>query len=168
MKRLASLMVGDSVKRSGKEHAADATDTSSVIVELVFAVDATGQANITGNVKANVIIQCQPCMQPMNWQIDEQVSLAIVRSEKQAEQLPSYYEPLIVGEDSLSLSELVEDELLLALPSVALHDPEMCQVRSTSSEVVTGRHGSEIKESEQSERKNPFAVLEQLRKKDQR
>jgi len=149
MKRLSSLLT---------DNAAD------VVIDLVFGVDESGQANITGKVEAQVFMLCQRCMQPMELQLSADVSLAIVSSDYPTEQLPSYYEPLVVEDETVPLSELVEDELLLALPSVPLHDPEECQVQETFT-TNQGRNKFAAVEAPES-KPNPFAVLEQLRKKD--
>ncbi len=63
---------------------------------------------------------------------------------------------LEVGEDPLDLLALVEDELLLALPIVPLHDPEICQP-------PVGPDEPEPSEDEVT-RSNPFSVLAQLKR----
>jgi len=143
-------------------------NTEQVNVDLVFSVDASGQANISGRVQAQVYIVCQRCMQPMPWGIDEAVSLAIVRSEQQVDQIPSCYEPLIVTEDAVSLLELVEDELLLAMPAVALHEVDQCAAQPLDDtiqhdELKKRGQPASVKPQQNVKRENPFAVLEQLR-----
>ena len=63
---------------------------------------------------------------------------------------------LEVGEDPLDLLALVEEELLLALPIVPLHDLEICQPPA-------GPDESEPSEDEVT-RSNPFSVLAQLKR----
>ncbi|WP_455220347.1 YceD family protein [Kaarinaea lacus] len=148
MKRLSPLLLSDS---------------GNVYVNLVFGVDEIGQANVTGNVKTTVSMQCQRCMESMGIEVNAEVSLAFVRTEKQAQNLPSYYEPLIVEEET-SLSELVEDEIILALPTVPLHEPGQCTVQEQySSKLQSGTDDSQSGDTEQ--RQNPFAILEKLRTK---
>ena len=140
------------------------SDAGEARVNLVFGVDETGQANATGEVQTIVTLQCQRCMEPMQVSINSKVSLAFVSSEKQAQELPSYYEPLIVEEET-SLSELVEDEIILALPAVPLHESEQCLMRD---EYTRGaqRDTSDVTEtSNAGVRQNPFSILETLRKK---
>ena len=146
-------------------------DTGDVGVELSFSVDASGQSNVTGKVATDLKIQCQRCMQAMNLHIEEHVSLAIVHSSQQANDLPSHYEPLLVDEESVSLQELVEDELLLALPSVPLHEPDECSAKVASTDAATNtskdlKKTDGIDQQEDSERKNPFEILKQLQNKD--
>jgi len=149
MKRLSPLLLSD----SGTAH-----------VELIFGVDEVGFANVTGKVETMVTMQCQRCMESMDVAVKAQVSLAFVTTEKEAQDLPSYYEPLIVEEETL-LSDLVEDEIILALPAVPLHDAGQCAVQapyasktqSTSADLQSG--------DTTQQRSNPFAILEKLRTK---
>lgn len=144
-------------------------EEGDVDVDLMFAVDASGQANVRGRVATDIKIQCQRCMQAMNLHIAEEFSLAIVHSSQQANDLPSHYEPLLVDEEMISLPELVEDELLLALPSVPLHKPEDCKVKTPSSydrQKENEKQTAGLDQQEDSERKNPFDVLKQLQNKD--
>ena len=149
MKRLAPLLV---------------SNAGNVDVDLVFGVDETGQANVKGKVHTKVSMQCQRCMKTMELPIDAKVSLAFVSTEEQAQDLPSHYEPLIV-EDETSLTGLVEDEIILALPAVPLHEPEQCSVKGQFSSSVQDTTTESAVEGK-TERENPFAVLEKLRKKD--
>ena len=139
-------------------------DRQDVEVELVFGVDAAGQLNVKGSVEANIVLQCQRCMQALDLHIAEKISLAIVYNNQQANELPSHYEPLLLDEEEqVSLPQLIEDEILLALPSVPLHDPEECKVQNES---VSKQKQEEQLSETKVERKNPFAVRENLKSKD--
>ncbi|WP_455201295.1 YceD family protein [Kaarinaea lacus] len=141
-----------------------ASNAGNVEVDLAFAIDETGQAYVKGKVHTRVSMQCQRCMNAMELPINAKVSLAFVATEEQAQDLPSHYEPMIVEEET-SLSGLVEDEIILALPAVPLHEPEQCSVEGQyggSVQDATTRSGTDSN----TERQNPFAVLEKLRKKD--
>ena len=149
MKRLASLL---------------ADNAGNVDIELAFSVDETGQANAKGRVHTQVRMQCQRCMKTMEVPVDSKVSLAFVATEEQVKKLPSHYEPFIVEEET-SLSGLVEDEIILALPAVPLHEPEQCLVQEQYSGYVKDTTAKRDAEGN-TDRPNPFAVLEKLRKKD--
>ncbi|MGS2722426.1 YceD family protein [Porticoccus sp. GXU_MW_L64] len=126
-----------------------------VEVSLDFATDEQNQRVVTGRVSANVTVNCQRCMQPMEQQLQAEVALGLVWSEEDAPRLNRDLEPWVVADDSASLSDMVEDELLLALPYVNYHPLGEC---SASSHYSTG-------EVEVEEKPNPFQVLEQLKKK---
>ncbi|MGD8885837.1 MAG: YceD family protein [Gammaproteobacteria bacterium] len=146
MKRLASLL---------------ANDAGDVDVDLEFSVDEMGQANVTGRVQGQVNVVCQRCMETMAVPLDASVSLGIVATERQVEELASQYEPLMVEDQWTSLPELVEDELILALPAVPMHEPEQCSVKP----VAITEEAKPSDDAASTKKKNPFAVLEQLRDK---
>jgi uncharacterized protein len=73
------------------------------------------------------------------------------------EELPETFEPVEVNDHGeVDLLQLIEDELILSLPIVALHAEENCSVGPD--DMTFG-----IIEPEQ-ERKNPFEVLKELKR----
>ncbi|MDM3872143.1 YceD family protein [Porticoccus sp. W117] len=124
-------------------------------VTLDFATDEQNQRVVSGQVSANVTVNCQRCMQPMEQHLQAEVALGLVWSEEDAPHLNRDLEPWVVADESASLSDMVEDELLLALPYVNYHPVGEC---SGASHFSTG-------EVEAEEKPNPFQVLEQLKKK---
>ena len=172
LKRLAPLLFTEEVLDQApgeisREQGGEDDQSGEVVVKLVFGADAAGQLNVTGSFETDVKLQCQRCMQALDLHIAEKISLAIVYSNEQADELPSHYEPLVLSdeEELVSLPELIEDEILLALPSVPLHDPDECQLEETAS--VTGEAGqNQALNQSEPQQKSPFAVLEKLRNKD--
>ena len=174
-KTLQGQLALSKMKRLASSLSENASDKSDVEVELHFGVDDSGLPNIRGKLVAMLQLTCQRCMQPMSYQVEAQVSLAIVQNDVQAKKLPERYEPILVGEDEVSLSELVEDELLLALPAIAMHEMDQCpvsdelkllQAGKISTDANSGVVSNEMAGTRQeSEKPNPFAVLEQLKKK---
>ena len=160
LKRLAPLLFNDKGSVSG--------DYGDVAVELMFGIDATGQLNVTGSLETDVRLQCQRCMQALDLHIAEKVSLAIVYDNDQANELPSHYEPLVLNdeEELVSLPELIEDEILLALPSVPLHEPDECQLEETAAVGIDGAGQKQTPDKTEPQKASPFAVLEKLRNKD--
>ena len=79
--------------------------------------------------------------------------LGLIRDEADEAALPEGYEALLVGADGiLKPAELVEDELILALPVVAV---------SPGAEVVEREFAPDAEEVAQA---NPFAALAGLKK----
>jgi uncharacterized protein len=66
-------------------------------------------------------LQCQRCMQPMDLDLDSTTHVALILAEADAAEVPEELEPVLAREGRISAAELVEEELLLALPIVALH-----------------------------------------------
>ena len=72
-----------------------------------------------------------------------------------ADELPSYYDAIELDENGeVNLRELVEDELLLAIPLIPRHQLEDCSAPADS---VWGELPEEL------EKPNPFDVLKQLK-----
>jgi uncharacterized protein len=83
----------------------------------IAQLDIEGAAELT----------CQRCLAPMPWRIESSSRVALIASEKQADRVPEDLEPVLAEDDRLRLRDLVEEELLLALPIVPLHaDPKDC------------------------------------------
>ena len=122
-------------------------------VQLTLDRDKAGIRFLAGRVRGQLELECQRCLGPMEFPLDSEFRLGLVRSEDEAERLPATYEPLLVGEEPLLLAEIVEDEVLLALPTVALHrEPHPCAAQQPEA----------LPEGVQ--RENPFAVLAQLKR----
>ncbi len=94
-------------------------------VDLRFGRDEQALHTIEGAVEAVVELICQRCMQPYRCTLKTRPRLGLLLSEHQAQSLPADYDPLIVV-DGLDLTELVEDELILALPLIPRHPDGVC------------------------------------------
>ena len=103
-----------------------------------------------------VSLRCQRCLQPMAAPLDVDRWIRFVRDAAQAEALDAELEDDVLElQRQLDLHELVEDELLLALPLVPRHDvcPDPLPQGSAPDVDVP------------QQRPNPFAALEQVTKK---
>ncbi len=129
----------------------------TVEVSLQFSRDEAGQPCVQGHAEATLRLQCQRCMQPMDWPVRLDFSLGIVTSQGAAEQLTGEYDPLLVGDEPISVASIVEDELILALPLVAMHEKDACPAQAVL-------QGLKAEAQTSTKRENPFAVLAQLKK----
>lgn len=140
------------------------TPTGMAEIALRFSKDEARRPVIEGQIEATLPIICQRCMRTMDLPLKADVSLGIVQSEQEAEQLPEHLDPLLVDEEPIWLADLIEDELILGLPAIAMHptDSSDCRVLQTAGK------GTEIKPADASEdvgsKENPFAVLANLKK----
>jgi uncharacterized protein len=103
---------------------------------------------------ADVVLQCQRCLRPLDEAVHVDRRFRFVADEDTAASLDDEMEDevLVLGK-SLNLRDLVEDEMLLALPLVPRHDvcPEVIPMQFGDVELVE-------------EKANPFASLALLRK----
>ena len=129
---------------------------NSGVVEIDVSFDKEGRlSTIQGEIKANLIVECQSCLKQFVLPISRNFKLGLVNSLEQADRLASDCEPLILENQKISLNELVEDELLLALPDFPRHDYQ-CVERGEVEPAVTDV-------DEQLTTNNPFSVLAKLK-----
>lgn len=106
-----------------------------------------------------ISLTCQRCLGPVETPLAVDRWFRFVVDEATAEaQDNDCEEDLLPLEPRPNLIDLIEDELLMALPLVPMHDH--CPVEVP---MASGKLG-EADEEEQGERKNPFAVLAALKK----
>lgn len=113
---------------------------------------------LTLQVDTTVWLTCQRCLQPYCLPLALDRRLRFVRGEAQAEALDAESEDDVLAlSRSLDLRELIEDELLLALPLVPRH--EVCPQPLPVPIAVE----SDELPNEAPERPNPFAALQGLK-----
>ena len=86
--------------------------------------------------------------------------MACVRSDEEAAALPATYEPLIV-DDATDLSDIAEEEILLAIPLSPIHETECKSVDQQAALEADAEGLEQVEDS--GERDSPFAVLERLK-----
>lgn len=110
-------------------------------------------------VTTSVPLQCQRCLSPFDVKLEVDRWFRFVPDEDTAlAEDDESEEDLLVLQPSMSLLELIEDELLMELPLVPMHD--VCPVDV----VLQAQDPAWDVDSEPSEMKNPFAVLAKLKK----
>ena len=97
-----------------------------VRVNLDFRRDAMGRTSIGGRLEVPVRLICQRCLESFEVNLDATLDVLVVRSEGEAAAKHRDGEAVHIEGDSLSLVDLIEDELLLALPMHASHPPGQC------------------------------------------
>jgi uncharacterized protein len=106
-------------------------------------------------VQMKVALECQRCLALCELELSTQSNLCVVWNEDSIKELPSGYDPLVAGDIS-DLHALVEEELLLALPAVPMHDVGDCEDVSRA----FGDSTADVVE----EKESPFAALGALLK----
>lgn len=133
-----------------------ADNAGAVRAKFVFERDERHAVILRTELDAEVRMVCQRCLELVALPIHSECSYAVVREGANTQSVPKGYDVLEVGEAPLELLELVEEELLLALPIVPAHDPKDCQQPA----------GLDEPDSSEDEvtRSNPFSVLAQLKR----
>ena len=134
---------------------------NEVAVELNFGHDGEGRRRLSGSLHTRVTQLCQRCLQPMQEELHCSLDLLVLDSEEELNELPEAETvaiDVIVDEvGDLDILALVEDELLLSLPLVPMHQDTDC------SAVLNELRQQAAAGSEEGKRPNPFAVLAALK-----
>jgi uncharacterized protein len=129
-----------------------------VVVKADFYRDEEGRYVVSVEVTADVQVTCQRCLGTLEQTVASSALLAVVWTDEQASQLPPRYEPLVAGAE-IDFWEVVEDELLLALPSFSYHGDINCGAKTGVQAL-----GAEVAAvSGSPEKDNPFDVLKALK-----
>ena len=119
-------------------------------VQLDFGLDERRIRTVKGSIEGSLELVCQRCLGALRFPLDLRIRLGVVSGEDEIRRLPEGYEPLLVSGEPLSTFEVIEDEVLLAIPAIPRHaGEERCE---------TGYTNQPLQEKE-----NPFAVLEKLK-----
>jgi uncharacterized protein len=150
LERLAESAAGDAPPGPGDEVAWEARG------ELRAVRGQPSQVWLHVSASTELALQCQRCLQPVDQKLAIERSFLFVHGEDQAAALDTDSEDDVLAlTRALDLRELLEDELLLALPLVPRHD------QCPAPLVVPSSAGAEQADEETP---HPFAALAALKK----
>ncbi|MDB6097121.1 MAG: yceD [Francisellaceae bacterium] len=127
--------------------------------KLTADIDESGIVHLHGYIKTILQMVCQRCLKPFDKVIDSHFNLSPVKDEEEAKTLPEHYEATLMTEGKLSIKQLIEEELLLNLPIVPMHEVD---VNCKPANVWTFKETDTSNSSEMSDKPNPFRVLKDL------
>lgn len=128
-------------------------DEGEVRFALDFDRDALQLPYVELRIEAQLPLVCQRSLQRFELPVRLVQRLGLIRDEAGEAALPEGYEPLLVPEDGmLRPAELVEDELILAVPVVAV---------APGTDAVEREWPADEEEQRQA---NPFAALASLKR----
>ena len=127
-----------------------------------FGYDAHRRANASVKVEAPLTLMCQSSLKPYTEQVNQRSQLLIIGEPDEQATLSDQEEFILVEEGRMAVADLVEDELLLAVPQIP-RNPEL----ETILESTTGEDEPDGVESSQDSnegRQRPFESLAELMK----
>ena len=120
---------------------------------MAFGIDALRVAYVEIGIEAELPLECQSSLKRFLLPVHVSQRLGLIRDEADEAALPEDYEALLVNADAMVRpAELVEDELILALPVVAV---------APDADVVERDFAPT---AEETDAVNPFSALAGLRK----
>ena len=139
-------VLSDSEMPRLREFSIPGSGPAAVAVDLQFERAAQGVRRMQGTIRVCVELLCQRCLKPLVVEIVAQPFLTLLQSDAATDDGESLQVTAPVR-----LRELVEDELLLAMPMIPMHaEAECASVKKAGPAPVT------------EEKENPFAVLQGL------
>jgi uncharacterized protein len=100
-------------------------------VELQATRDGEGQDWLHGEIRGRLPLTCQRGLHAFEWDCDVALSLALVESESEEARMLKETDAYLVQDDELPLRDLVEEEVLLALPMMPRCEDLDCVKRLT-------------------------------------
>lgn len=126
--------------------------------QLDFGRGQLGIDYVDVHAEVSLMLVCQRTLEPFELPVVVNTRLGLIKQERDEAGLPPECEALLVAEDGrLNPADVIEDELLLALPLIPIN-PD-----SSLPDEVTGR-GAEDDVSGDERSENAFAVLRELKK----
>ena len=127
-----------------------AADDGEVAYALEGAHDARGRPSLKLEVRGTLLLRCQRCLEPMPYEVNAAtlLVLAATQAEIDAEPPDAIAADRVVAGVAMPVRDLVEDELILAVPYAPRHEACAAQVPAL--------------EQQQDEKISPFAGLRGL------
>lgn len=139
----------------GRLAEAVAEPTGTVDYDVEFGRDDLGVAFLAIRARTELQLTCQRTLEPFAWPVAIDTRLGLIVREEEEAGLPPGYEPLLLESAELVPADVIEDELLLALPLI----PVKPGLEESDMNWSTGPD-----DEPEPARPNPFAVLDRLKK----
>jgi uncharacterized protein len=120
--------------------------------DLEFGRDELGIAYLALRVDAELPLVCQRTLEVYRQPVHVEQRLGLIEHENEEAALPPGYEPLLIADGLVHPAEVIEDELILALPVVPLKPGAPLDWNDGTEEAPADE-----------EPPNPFAVLAKLK-----
>lgn len=132
---------------------AGALEGTRASAELAFG-KIEGRTTVEVQVSGELVLTCQRCLRPCTCAVNESASLVVMASD--VEEVPGGFEPLLGDAERLSITELIEEQLLLGLPLVPRHAKTALCGEAPAAIAVSAS------EAAADETQRPFANLREL------
>lgn len=126
------------------------SDNATVAIEFEFVKSDYDAPIVRGKLDTCLSIECQRCLQAMEKQLLIEFNLLIDADEELVAE--SSMDTIYSEDGYIDIFEVAEDELILALPLVNMHDDLACN-----------EYWPVEEQQSQQVRENPFSVLEKLK-----
>jgi uncharacterized protein len=126
------------------------SDNATIAIEFEFMKSEYSAPLIRGKLDTCLSIECQRCLQAMEKHLLIEFNLLVDADDEQVAE--SSLDTIFSEDGFINIFEVAEDELILGLPLVNMHDDLACNEYWP----VEKQHSEQAKD-------NPFSVLEKLK-----
>ncbi len=130
-----------------------------VTADLRFSRLDNGQPVVTGHIEADLELVCQRCLEIFRRDIGSDFELLLVQTDGEMGFEREGLQAWLADDERLKPADLIEDELLLALPDVPVHEKTADCGRLVNRIATYSAHGVE-------DAYRPFDVLKDLKTQD--
>lgn len=127
------------------------SDQAKITVEFGFNQSDYDTPIVQGRLKANLAVECQRCLEAMEIPLQFDFNLLVDADDDIVAE--SSLDTVYSEDGTIDLFEVVEDEIILGLPLVTMHENVACNEFWQAQEQGT----------EQATKENPFSVLAKLK-----
>ncbi len=142
-------------------------------VELDFGLNESKKSKIDVQINGDVEMQCQRCLEPVTVSVSIETTLTVAAHDEEARAQIKDYEPILLNDEGvLDIDALIEEEILLSLPVVAMHPEKVAMHpkradkhtdQDNISHVLADKPIQEIERRSDMGMDNPFDVLKTLK-----
>lgn len=110
-------------------------------------------------------LECQRCLQAFSDELHIDSQFVMKESLEEVDNFPldNDDEDALLTSHQFQLLELIEDEILLNLPLIPKHPPEVCDSKMIYIPGIAPSREGNVRHEEENEPKNPFASLKKLK-----
>lgn len=143
------------------------SDKGNVKVSLEFTHNEAYLPTLKAHIKSTLHLVCQRCLETVDYKVDRDLSLVLVKTEVQETQLQDSYDTYLVEDEVIFLPNLIEDELMLTLPISITH--QQCEMVYPKDDISFSTHNigdtgnDDNNEKNDMAKENPFAILQKLK-----
>lgn len=139
----------------GFERLAEAVDAGHEFVEvqLALSLDADDRCRCVGQASFEAGFECHRCLEAIRRVVTVELDAVVVNTEEEAARLMPDYDVVVVGRGKVPVSQLLEDDLIMALPNDVCVDGPKCANAPTT----------QYPEGEDDAVDSPFAALATLK-----
>ena len=97
------------------------TSDGNVQVRIVFGIGENDHPLISGDIQTKVAVLCQRCLQEMPLELETEFRVIALESDSEDGAEHGLFNTVLSEHGEIDLYELIEDELLMAMPMAPMH-----------------------------------------------